>query len=153
MMDETQELALIRAVLVEAFPGESRRVGKSNLNDIVQRRGQVQVAPLSGASRLDWTEALILLSNSAVLLSQWLADHGKAGWSIHLHQVNHVSQAVQVGRIDHGSQVSVGNDFTFSVPPEIAARLDPATLDRLATSFAAHLRSVDVAGSDAREPA
>lgn len=139
MLDETQDLALIRSILVETFPEASRRVGKTNLNDIVKRRGQIQVVHMSGASRIEWTDALSLLATSAVLVSQWLTDRGRAEWSLHFNQTNHVSQEVQIGQVDQGSQVHVSNEFQFSIPPEIAGNLEPAALDRLIASFVAHL--------------
>jgi hypothetical protein len=150
MLDEAQERALIRSVLVETFPHESRRVGKTNLNDIVERRGQVRIVPIPGA-RLDWTEALILLANGAVLLSQWLTIRGKAEWHIHVARVELVKQDVQIGAVHPGGQVNV-TGIDFQVPPDIADRLDPATVDRLISSFLAHLDAMDAQGSNSGEP-
>lgn len=149
MLDETQELALIRSVLVDAFPDESRRVGKTNLNDIVQRRGEVIIVPMTGASNLEWTDALTLLASAAVLVSQWLTDRGKVDRSIHFRQEVQVTQNVRIGRIDGESRVSVSNPIDFTIPPEIADRLDSATVDRLLSSFTAHLDALNAQGGDA----
>jgi hypothetical protein len=142
MLTEDQELTLIRSVLVETFPGETRRVGKTNLNDIVRRRGQVRIVPMSGASRLDWTETLILLTNSAILLSQWLADRGTATVrTVHFHQTNAVDQHIQVGTVDAGQFNVSGLDL--QVPPEVAGKLAPDALDRLISSFLAHMDALN----------
>ncbi|MBB4636599.1 hypothetical protein [Longimicrobium terrae] len=146
MLDEAQELALIRSVLLETFPEQSRRVGKTNLNDIVERRGQVRIVPISG-DRLDWTEALILLANGAVLLSQWAALRGRADWHIHIARVEHVRQSVQIGTVNGGGEVNV-TGIDFQVPPDIAGKLDPATINRLISSFLAHMDATDAQESD-----
>lgn len=146
MLDEAEELALIRSVLVETFPEESRRVGRTNLTDIVERRGQVRVVPIPG-DRLDWTEALILLANGAVLLSQWVALRGRAEWHIHIARVEHVRQSVQIGTVHGGGEVNV-TGIDFQVPPDIAGKLDPATLDRLISSFLAHMDAMDAQRDD-----
>ncbi|HEX6908995.1 MAG TPA: hypothetical protein VF142_01290 [Longimicrobium sp.] len=148
-MDEAQELALIRSVLVETFPEQIRLVGKTNLNDIVQRRGQVRIVPIPG-SRLDWTEALVLLAHGALAVSQWLAVRAKADVHVHVGRVEHVKQDVHVGSVQEGSQVSV-TGIEFQVPPELADRLDPATIDRLVSSFLAHLEAMDGQGSSPGE--
>lgn len=157
MLDETQELQLIKSVLVETFPEESQRVGRTNLNDVVRRRGQVRVVPLTGASKLEWMDSLILLANSATLLSQWLIavrnntgskDHGKPEWHLHF---NETSQNIRIGRVE-ARQVSMSNGSSFSIPPEIADKLDSAALGRLISSFIAHLDAMPEQGSDSREP-
>ena len=151
MLDEAQELALIRSVLVDTFPEESRRVGKTNLNDIVRRRGQVRIVPMSGASRLEWAESLILLAQAAVLVNQWMIQRAKAkGWIIHFHPtINHVHQTVEVGNVVD-SQVNV-TGMDLKLPPEIADKLDAATRDRLISSFLAHLDAMNAQGSSAGE--
>lgn len=148
-MDEAQELALIRSVLVETFPEESGLVGKTNLNDIVQRRGQVRIVPIPGA-RLDWTEALVLLAQGALVVSQWLTVRGKAEWHIHVGRVESVRQDVRIGSVQEGHVNVTGTDF--QVPPELADKLDPATIDRLISSFLAHLEAMDAQGSNSGEP-
>jgi hypothetical protein len=140
MLEETQELQLIRSVLVDAFPEESRRVGKTNLNDIVRRRGQVRVVPLE-ASRLEWVDSLLLLAHSAALLSHWLIaagnnidskERGKTEWHIHFEQTNRVDSV-------QASEVKLSNALDLPIPPETAEKLDSAALDRLISSFVAHL--------------
>jgi hypothetical protein len=153
MLDETQELQLIRSVLVEAFPQESRRVGKTNLNDIVRRRGQVRVVPLD-ASRLEWVDSLLLLAHSAALLSHWLIaarnnidskERGKTEWHIHFEQTNRVDSV-------QASEVKLSNALDLPIPLELAGKLDSAALDRLTSLFVAHLDAVREQGSDSREP-
>jgi hypothetical protein len=159
MLDEAQELALIRSVLVDTFPEESRRVGKTNLNDIVRRRGQVRIVPMSGASRLEWTESLILLANSAALLSHALtytrnsfdSRHG-GKTEIHFHQENHVIQKVRIGRVDGESSVSVGTPIEFTIPPEVAGKLDATRLEALVTALVSHLDAEHGRGSSAAAP-
>jgi hypothetical protein len=112
-----------------------------SLNDLVKRRGQVRIAPMTGASRLEWTEALSLLATSAVLVSQWLTDRGRAEWNIHFRQETHVTQSTRIGRVDGESRVSVSTPVEFTVPTEIADRLDPATIDRLLASLTAHMEA------------
>lgn len=146
MLDEAQELALIRSVLVEIFPEESRRVGRTNLNDIVERRGRVRIVPIPG-DRLDWTEALILLANGAILINQWLGVRGKAEWHIHVARMEHVRQDVQIGSIQGGGEVNV-TGIDFQVPPEIASKLGPEALDRLVSSFVAHMDAMDASQHD-----
>jgi hypothetical protein len=142
MLTEDQELALIRSVLVETFPGETRRVGKTNLNDIVRRRGQVRIIPMSGASRLEWTEALSLLASAAVLIHQWVIDHGRAtGWTVHFHQTQNIEQNVRVDRIEGESYLHVSG-LDVEVPPQIAGKLDRVTLEKLVSSFLTHLEAL-----------
>lgn len=159
-MDEAQELSLIRAVLVDTFPEESQRVGKTNLNDIVRRRGQVRIAPMNGASKLDWTVALSLLASSATILSHCLTvtrnsldvrHGGGTEWNLNFQQSVEIQQDVRIDRVEGGSHVRVGNEIEFMVPAELAAQVDPATLDRLIGALTSHL-AANRQGSPSREP-
>ncbi|WP_420126829.1 hypothetical protein [Longimicrobium sp.] len=159
MMDEAQELALIRSILVDTFPEASQRVGKTNLNDIVRRRGQVRIAPMIGASNLDWTVALSLLASSATILSHCLIvtrnnldprEDGRTEWNIHFHQTSEIHQEIRIDRVEGGSRVSVGNEIEFVVPAELADQVDPATLDRLIAALVSHL-AANRQGSPSRE--
>lgn len=149
-LNEAEETALIRSVLVETFPEASRSVGKTNLNDIVRRRGQVRIVPIPGP-RLDWTEALILLANGAVLLSQWLTVQGKAEWHIHFSRTENVEQNVQIGTVQGKGHVSI-TGIDFQVPPEVADNLDPATVNQLISSLLAHLAAMETQRRNSGEP-
>lgn len=161
MVDEAQELALIRSVLIETFPVESHRVGKTNLDDIVRRRGQVRIAPMMDASLLDWTVALSLLASSATILSHFLTvtrnsldsrHGGGTEWNIYFQQTGGIHQEIRIDRIEGGSHVSVGNEIEFTLPAEVANQVAPATLYRLILSLVSHLAANRDQGSHFREP-
>jgi hypothetical protein len=157
MLDEARELTLIRSVLVETFPEECRRVGNANLNDIVKRRGQVRIVPITGASRLDWVAALTLLANSAIILSCGLSitknalnsnNDSKAGPLIQIDQTNHVQQVSQISRNEDGGQIILFNEIKLSLPPELLDRLEPAVIDKLIAALVAHLLAQHDRGSN-----
>lgn len=155
MVDETQELNLIRSVLVEVFPDECRRVGKANLNDIVKRRGQVTIVPI-GVSRLDWTAALLALAGSATLVSQCLniakhildAHDGRADRAlIHIEQKNVLDDVRQCNGDGEG-RIVVVNNIAVPLSPEVLDRLGPAVIDKLIAALVAYLAAQHDEGSN-----
>ncbi|HET7463305.1 MAG TPA: hypothetical protein VFJ82_18770 [Longimicrobium sp.] len=154
MLDEAQELTLIRSVLVETFPDECQRVGKANLNDIVRRRGEVTIVPIEGASPLDWTAALLVLAGSATFINQCLsitrhlraANHGGSdGALIHIVQQNVLNDVTQSNG-DKEGRIVVVNEIEVPLPQEILDRLGPAVIDRLIAALTAHLAARDGKG-------
>ncbi len=148
MLDEARELELIRSVLVEVFPDECRRVGRANLNDVVRRRGQVRIVPITGASRLDWMVPLTLLASAATILGNCLTiamavrdskGNGRTGITIQVTQLNQVNGVELVSPGQQGGRVIVVNDVVLPLSPEVADRLEPAELERLLSSLSSRL--------------
>ncbi|MFL5386142.1 MAG: hypothetical protein ACJ8GN_26805 [Longimicrobiaceae bacterium] len=159
MLDEAQELELIRSVLVETFPDQCRRVGRANLNDIVRRRGEVRIVPID-ASRVDWVVPLTLLASAATILGNCLTIartirdskyNGKAGLIIQVYQSTHLD-GVLVSPGHDGGKIIVVNDCNWPLPPELADRLQPADLERLISSLGSRLAAEYDKGPNAYEP-
>lgn len=147
MLTETQELELIRSVLVEILPEDSQRVGRSNLNDIVRRRGDVRIVPMPGVSKLDWTVSLTILASATTLLSQCLiitrsvleARSNGTGALVRFEQHNHLSDVTVLGPESEGSRIVLKNEIVLQLSPEILERLEPALADRLIAAIASHV--------------
>jgi len=157
MLDEAQELTLIRSVLVETFPAECRRVGNANLTDIVKLRGRVTVVPIKDGARLDWTAALLVLASSATFVSQCLnitrhifdANNGRMdGALIRIEQKNVMSHVHQSGGNGEEGRIVVVNEIEVPLSPEVLDRLGPAVIDKLIAALTAYLAARHREGSN-----
>jgi hypothetical protein len=108
---------LVRSALQEAFPSDCARVGKANLTDIVQRKGNVRLAELGAPSRLDWSLSLSLLAASAAI-----GNHA-------------LSILKSVRNTPTKDQKEVALEIKLSLPRDLAEKLSASDLERLLASL------------------
>lgn len=115
-----EDSEIIIAVLRETFPDECKRVGRTNLADIAECGGEVNLVPLDGASRLDLTATLALIASAAAILSS---------------AIKIVADLAGARKTD--KEISV--EVKMSLPKSVTEKLDPEALERLIDRFSAKI--------------
>ena len=126
--DEKKQSGVIRSVLLDIFPDECRRVGKTNLNDIVKLRGRIQFNPMDGASRLDFAVPLALLVTATAILG-------------------HASTIANTWRNSRDTNKLV-KDISISLPEGMVGKLEPQILENMLTLFVERLLAGKNDGSE-----
>lgn len=120
-MIEGEEVAVFEGLLRELLPEACAIVGKSNVRDIARLGGDIQLAPLDGASRMDWTSALTMLAAAASVLSNGLV----------------IAKAVSDRKKKSQSEISL--EIKLALPQGLGDKLDPAMVDKLLSGLVMRL--------------
>lgn len=111
-MIDQQDAIKMEEVLSEVMPEACQIVGRSTLRDIVRRGGDVHLASLDGASRLDWALDISLLAAGAAIL-------------------NHGLGALKNLTEKRKNRAEIAVEIKVSIPQELAGKLESQTIDKL----------------------